>query len=98
MADGTIDNSASAYIEAPVTLLGFGFGVNPAEVTGHHPVLPGWSADHVRYLIVVIKARLFGEAFLCAVYLTQLDNLHGKSNRQTPQSGQSEGKQASGCS
>ena len=32
-ADGTIDNSASAYIEAPVTLLGFSFSVNPAEVT-----------------------------------------------------------------
>ena len=27
-ADGTIDNSASAYIEAPVTLLGFSFSVS----------------------------------------------------------------------
>ena len=32
-ADGTIDNSASAYIEAPVTLLGFSFSVTPADVT-----------------------------------------------------------------
>ena len=32
-ADGTIDNSASAYIEAPVTLLGFSFSVSPSEVT-----------------------------------------------------------------
>ena len=32
-ADGTIDNSASAYIEAPVTLLGFSFSVSPTEVT-----------------------------------------------------------------
>ena len=30
---GEIDNNASAYIEAPVTLLGFSFGVTPAEVT-----------------------------------------------------------------
>lgn len=32
-AEGTIDNDASAYIEAPVTLLGFSFAVSPAEVT-----------------------------------------------------------------
>ena len=32
-ADGTIDNDASAYIEAPVTLLGFSFSVSPADVT-----------------------------------------------------------------
>lgn len=32
-SDGTIDNSASAYIEAPVTLLGFSFSVSPSEVT-----------------------------------------------------------------
>lgn len=32
-SDGTIDNSASAYIEAPVTLLGFSFSVSPTEVT-----------------------------------------------------------------
>lgn len=32
-SDGTLDNSASAYIEAPVTLLGFSFSVSPAEVT-----------------------------------------------------------------
>ena len=32
-ADGTIDNTASAYIEAPVTLLGFSFSVTPADVT-----------------------------------------------------------------
>ena len=32
-ADGTIDNSASAYIEAPVTLLGFSFSVTPTDVT-----------------------------------------------------------------
>lgn len=32
-SDGTIDNSASAYIEAPVTLLGFSFTVSPTEVT-----------------------------------------------------------------
>ena len=32
-ADGTIDNNASAYIEAPVTLLGFSFSVTPADVT-----------------------------------------------------------------
>ena len=32
-ADGTIDNNASAYIEAPVTLLGFSFSVSPTEVT-----------------------------------------------------------------
>ena len=31
--DGTIDNNASAYIEAPVTLLGFSFSVSPTEVT-----------------------------------------------------------------
>ena len=31
--DGTIDNTASAYIEAPVTLLGFSFSVSPADVT-----------------------------------------------------------------
>ena len=31
--DGTIDNTASAYIEAPVTLLGFSFSVTPADVT-----------------------------------------------------------------
>ena len=30
---GEIDNNASAYIEAPVTLLGFSFSVSPAEVT-----------------------------------------------------------------
>ena len=30
---GEIDNTASAYIEAPVTLLGFSFSVSPAEVT-----------------------------------------------------------------
>ena len=28
-----IDNNASAYIEAPVTLLGFSFSVSPADVT-----------------------------------------------------------------
>ena len=32
-ADGTIDNDTSAYIEAPVTLLGFSFSVSPADVT-----------------------------------------------------------------
>ena len=32
-ADGTIDNAASAYVEAPVTLLGFSFSVTPADVT-----------------------------------------------------------------
>ena len=32
-ADGTLDNDASAYIEAPVTLLGFSFSVSPADVT-----------------------------------------------------------------
>ena len=32
-ADGNIDNNASAYIEAPVTLLGFSFSVSPADVT-----------------------------------------------------------------
>ena len=32
-ADGSVDNSASAYIEAPVTLLGFSFSVSPSEVT-----------------------------------------------------------------
>ena len=32
-ADGTLDNSASAYFEAPVTLLGFSFSVSPSEVT-----------------------------------------------------------------
>ena len=32
-SDGTLDNTASAYIEAPVTLLGFSFSVSPAEVT-----------------------------------------------------------------
>ena len=32
-ADGEIDNSASAYLEAPVTLLGFSFSVSPEEVT-----------------------------------------------------------------
>ena len=32
-ADGTLDNNASAYIEAPVTLLGFSFSVSPADVT-----------------------------------------------------------------
>ena len=32
-AEGTIDNNASAYIEAPVTLLGFSFSVSPADVT-----------------------------------------------------------------
>ena len=32
-SDGTIDNDASAYIEAPVTLLGFSFTVSPTEVT-----------------------------------------------------------------
>ena len=32
-SDGTLDNNASAYIEAPVTLLGFSFSVSPAEVT-----------------------------------------------------------------
>ena len=31
--NGDIDNSASAYLEAPVTLLGFSFGVTPSEVT-----------------------------------------------------------------
>lgn len=31
--DGTLDNDASAYIEAPVTLLGFSFSVSPADVT-----------------------------------------------------------------
>ena len=31
--NGEIDNSASAYIEAPVTLLGFSFSVTPSEVT-----------------------------------------------------------------
>ena len=31
--DGTIDNDTSAYIEAPVTLLGFSFSVSPADVT-----------------------------------------------------------------
>ena len=31
--DNTIDNDASAYIEAPVTLLGFSFSVSPADVT-----------------------------------------------------------------
>ena len=31
--DGAIDNTASAYIEAPVTLLGFSFSVSPSEVT-----------------------------------------------------------------
>ena len=31
--DGAIDNDASAYIEAPVTLLGFSFSVSPEEVT-----------------------------------------------------------------
>jgi len=31
--DGSIDNDASAYIEAPVTLLGFSFSVSPADVT-----------------------------------------------------------------
>ena len=31
--DGTIDNDTSAYIEAPVTLLGFSFSVSPTEVT-----------------------------------------------------------------
>ena len=30
---GAIDNNASAYIEAPVTLLGFSFSVSPTEVT-----------------------------------------------------------------
>ena len=32
-ASGEIDNDASAYIEAPVTLLGFSFSVSPSEVT-----------------------------------------------------------------
>ena len=32
-AGGEIDNNASAYIEAPVTMLGFSFSVNPADVT-----------------------------------------------------------------
>ena len=32
-AAGEIDNNASAYIEAPVTLLGFSFSVSPADVT-----------------------------------------------------------------
>ena len=32
-SDGTIDNDASAYVEAPVTLLGFSFSVSPADVT-----------------------------------------------------------------
>ena len=32
-ASGEIDNDASAYIEAPVTLLGFSFSVSPEEVT-----------------------------------------------------------------
>ena len=32
-ANGEIDNDASAYIEAPVTLLGFSFSVSPEEVT-----------------------------------------------------------------
>lgn len=32
-ASGEIDNNASAYIEAPVTLLGFSFSVSPEEVT-----------------------------------------------------------------
>jgi hypothetical protein len=31
--NGEIDNTASAYIEAPVTLLGFSFSVTPSEVT-----------------------------------------------------------------
>ena len=31
--NGEIDNNASAYIEAPVTLLGFSFSVSPEEVT-----------------------------------------------------------------
>jgi len=31
--NGEIDNDASAYIEAPVTLLGFSFSVSPSEVT-----------------------------------------------------------------
>jgi hypothetical protein len=31
--DGEIDNTTSAYIEAPVTLLGFSFSVSPSEVT-----------------------------------------------------------------
>ena len=30
---GEIDNNASGYIEAPVTILGFSFGVSPDEVT-----------------------------------------------------------------
>ena len=32
-SNGDIDNDASAYIEAPVTLLGFSFSVAPSEVT-----------------------------------------------------------------
>ena len=32
-SDGTLNNTASAYIEAPVTLLGFSFSVSPADVT-----------------------------------------------------------------
>ena len=32
-SSGEIDNDASAYIEAPVTLLGFSFSVSPEEVT-----------------------------------------------------------------
>ena len=32
-ADGDIDNNASAYLEAPVTLLGFSFSVSTEEVT-----------------------------------------------------------------
>ena len=31
--NGEIDNNASAYLEAPVTLLGFSFSVSPEEVT-----------------------------------------------------------------
>lgn len=31
--NGDIDNNASAYLEAPVTLLGFSFSVSPEEVT-----------------------------------------------------------------
>ena len=100
MVDGTLDNSASAYIEAPVTLLGFSFSVNPASGEScHHSVLTVWSADHVHYLIVVITdpRHILAGLFFCAVYLTQLSTCM-KSNRQTAQSGQSEVKQASGCS
>ena len=32
-ANGDIDNDASAYLEAPVSLLGFSFSVSPEEVT-----------------------------------------------------------------